>query len=83
MNANYYDVYTVRLILLSASKIKLSNTLIRGYEKFLDYEKRAKSVYITKLWNGQYLHYDSSTNVHHDSIMADMMAGKGNIRVKD
>ena len=47
----------------------------RNGENFFGYEKRAKSVYISKLWNGQYLHYDSSTNVHHNSIMADMMAG--------
>ena len=33
-------------------------------------------MYVRTLWNGQYLHYDSSSSMHHDSIMADMMAGE-------
>lgn len=33
-------------------------------------------MYVRTLWNGQYLHYDSSSSTHHDSIMADMMAGE-------
>lgn len=38
--------------------------------------ERARKVYIDKLWNGRYLDYDSSNSAHHDSIMADMMAGQ-------
>ena len=37
---------------------------------------RARTVYIKKLWNGRYLNYDSSRSAHHDSIMADMLAGQ-------
>jgi non-lysosomal glucosylceramidase len=37
---------------------------------------RARSVYLQKLWNGRYLNYDSSKSAHHDSIMADMLAGQ-------
>ena len=43
---------------------------------FSSLEKRAREVYVRTLWNGQYLYYDSSSSTHHDSIMADMMAGK-------
>ena len=41
-----------------------------------DLARRARSVYIAQLWNGRYLNYDSSTSHHHDSIMADMLAGQ-------
>jgi non-lysosomal glucosylceramidase len=37
---------------------------------------RARRVYTEKLWNGRYLNYDSSKSAHHDSIMADMLAGQ-------
>lgn len=37
---------------------------------------KARVVYTEKLWNGQYLNYDSSNSSHHDSIMADMLAGQ-------
>eukprot|EP01038_Epipyxis_sp_PR26KG_P012239 gene12239-16403_t len=37
---------------------------------------RARSVYEAKLWNGRYLDYDSSDSHHHNSIMADMLAGQ-------
>lgn len=36
---------------------------------------KARASYISALWNGKYLNYDSSDQSHHDSIMADMMAG--------
>jgi len=38
--------------------------------------RQARTVYMEKLWNGRYLNYDSSTSYHHDSIMADMLAGQ-------
>jgi non-lysosomal glucosylceramidase len=44
-------------------------------EKYALLSERAKEVYTAKLWNGEYFNYDSSTSGHHDSIMADMMAG--------
>jgi non-lysosomal glucosylceramidase len=43
---------------------------------YLELSQRAKKIFIDKLWNGRYLHYDSSTSAHHNSIMADMMAGQ-------
>lgn len=36
---------------------------------------RAREVYISTLWNGEYFDYDSSKSDHHDSIQADMLAG--------
>jgi len=35
----------------------------------------AKKSYSEKLWNGTYYDYDSSQSLHHDSIMADQLAG--------
>ncbi len=42
------------------------------YQKFF---KIAQRVYEDKLWNGEYYNYDSSTHKHHNSIMADQLAG--------
>lgn len=36
----------------------------------------ARQVYVDSLWNGEYLHYDNSSSLHHDSIMSDMLAGQ-------
>jgi non-lysosomal glucosylceramidase len=38
--------------------------------------KQGKKSFDTKLWNGQYYNYDASNNDHHNSIMADQMAGQ-------
>jgi len=43
--------------------------------------ERARGVYMTKLWTGSYIKYDSSTSTHNDSIMADMMCGQWWTRV--
>jgi non-lysosomal glucosylceramidase len=43
--------------------------------KYAGMAERAREVYNRVLWNGTYLNYDSSNSAHHDSIMADMMAG--------
>ena len=43
---------------------------------YSDLASRARAVYVQQLWNGRYLNYDSSASEHHDSIMADMMAGQ-------
>jgi non-lysosomal glucosylceramidase len=37
---------------------------------------KGQNAYEDKLWNGEYYNYDSSTSRHHDSIMADQMAGQ-------
>jgi non-lysosomal glucosylceramidase len=37
---------------------------------------KGQTSYEEKLWNGEYYNYDSSTSRHHDSIMADQMAGQ-------
>jgi hypothetical protein len=41
---------------------------------------RARGVYVSRLWNGVYLDYDSSGSGHHDSVMADMLAGQWYVR---
>lgn len=38
--------------------------------------KQAQKVYEDRLWNGEYYLYDASTGHHHDSIMADQLAGQ-------
>jgi len=43
-----------------------------AYQK--DFE-RSQKVYEGQLWNGEYYNYDASTSKHHDSIMADQLAG--------
>lgn len=47
-----------------------------SYDNFNQIGCNARQVYISKLWNGRYLHYDSSASLHHDSIMSDMLAGQ-------
>ncbi|MBN1430198.1 MAG: hypothetical protein JXB07_17645 [Anaerolineae bacterium] len=37
---------------------------------------KAQAVYEEILWNGEYYDYDASTSSHHDSIMADQLAGQ-------
>jgi non-lysosomal glucosylceramidase len=37
---------------------------------------KARSAYLEQLWNGRYLNFDNSQSGHHDSIMADMLAGQ-------
>lgn len=37
--------------------------------------KTATEAYQSRLWNGSYFNYDSSTSVNHDSIMADQLSG--------
>lgn len=44
--------------------------------KYTELAKAARKVYVSELWNGKYLNYDSSDSDHHDSIMADMLAGQ-------
>jgi non-lysosomal glucosylceramidase len=37
---------------------------------------KGKKAYQARLWNGRYFNYDSSRSRHHDSIMADQLAGQ-------
>jgi len=37
---------------------------------------RGQAAYESKLWNGAYYNYDGSDSRHHDSIMADQLAGQ-------
>ena len=58
--------------------VKMAQTLgdedsVRYYS---DIVERGRTVYINLLWNGSYFNYDSSRATHHDSIMADMLAGQ-------
>lgn len=49
-------------------------------KKYSEIAAKAQAVY-NVLWNGDYYNYDSSDSVHHDSIMADMLAGQWYTRV--
>jgi non-lysosomal glucosylceramidase len=42
---------------------------------YMERFKRAQKVYEKNLWNGEYYDYDSSKQVHHDSVMGDKLAG--------
>jgi len=46
---------------------------VKEYSELLE---RGKKSYEEKLWNGEYYNYDSSSSAHHDSIMADQLAGQ-------
>jgi non-lysosomal glucosylceramidase len=48
----------------------------KSYSQYMDWFKRGKAAYESKLWNGQFYDYDSSRSGHHNSIMADMLAGQ-------
>jgi non-lysosomal glucosylceramidase len=45
-------------------------------QKYHELLKKAQKAYEDKLWNGEYYLYDTSTSGHHDSIMADQLAGQ-------
>ena len=60
------------LAMSEMGKILNDNTV---EDKYSDLAARAIKVYNQELWNGEYFNYDSSDSAHHDSIMADMMAG--------
>jgi non-lysosomal glucosylceramidase len=45
-------------------------------QSYREWQSRAQSQYESHLWNGEYYQYDSSQSQHHDSIMADQLAGE-------
>lgn len=45
------------------------------FERFTILAEKATKVYSRELWNGEYFNFDNSTSGHHDSVMADMLAG--------
>lgn len=47
-----------------------------AYARYDEQLNRATAVYESALWNGTYYLYDASRSPHHDSIMADMLAGQ-------
>jgi hypothetical protein len=49
--------------------------------RFMETGDSARQVFQLKLWNGVYFDYDSSKSGHHDSVMADMLAGQWYCRV--
>lgn len=55
------------------AKLMGENDLAKEYTTLLE---KGKESYTEKLWNGTYYNYDSSNSTHHDSIMADQMAGQ-------
>jgi non-lysosomal glucosylceramidase len=58
-----------------------------GHSKFeklyTEMYEKARDSYDKKLWNGKYYKYDCSSNSHHDSIMADQLAGEWYARACD
>jgi uncharacterized protein (DUF608 family) len=54
------------------ARIMNDSDAIEEYETWLTLAKKS---YSEKLWNGKYYNYDSSRSNHHDSIMADQLAG--------
>ena len=44
-------------------------------QSYSDILEKGKESYESKLWNGKYYNYDCSSSAHHDSIMADQLAG--------
>lgn len=49
---------------------------IPNFVRFTEIGDRARTVFQKQLWNGVYFDYDNSLSSHHDSIMADMLAGQ-------
>lgn len=67
-------------VMVRAAALQGDQASVTTYRALAD---RARAVYIAKLWNGRYLNYDSSKSAHHDSIMADMLAGQWYARACD
>ncbi|XP_041367827.1 non-lysosomal glucosylceramidase-like [Gigantopelta aegis] len=44
--------------------------------KYAEVLERGKKSYQDKLWNGRYYNFDCSQHGHHDSVMADQLAGQ-------
>jgi len=57
---------------IEMARIVNDTNAIEEYELWIE---KAKKSYSEKLWNGKYYNYDSSPSRHHDSIMADQLAG--------
>lgn len=73
------SAYTGGLILASLQAAAALADLVGKAELARQYRAtlaRGQAAYQQKLWNGQYFNYDSSRNRHHDSIMADQLAGQ-------
>lgn len=49
---------------------------VEDLAEFSEILERGRKSYEDKLWNGLYYNYDSSSSVHHNSIMADQLAGQ-------
>jgi len=58
------------LALFASEEIRLEK--LSFYEELCS---KAATVFESKLWNGKYFNYDSSSSGHHDSIMADQLCG--------
>ncbi|XP_046562638.1 non-lysosomal glucosylceramidase-like [Haliotis rubra] len=67
---------SLRMTIEMASLLGLKEDMDK-YRLVLD---KGRQSYETKLWNGRYYNYDSSTSGHHDSLMADQLAGQWFLR---
>eukprot|EP00105_Crassostrea_gigas_P009539 XP_011424529.1 PREDICTED: non-lysosomal glucosylceramidase-like isoform X1 [Crassostrea gigas] len=61
----------LRMMIEMATILKKEDDVLH-YKEILD---KGKVSYQNKLWNGSYYNYDCSSGGHHDSIMADQLAG--------
>ncbi|KAK3097227.1 hypothetical protein FSP39_007733 [Pinctada imbricata] len=52
-------------------------------DKYREILEKGKKSYEKKLWNGKYYNFDCSTGGHHDSIMADQLAGHWFLKASD
>ncbi|XP_061171988.1 non-lysosomal glucosylceramidase-like [Saccostrea echinata] len=61
----------LRMMIEMATILKKEDDVLH-YKEILD---KGKVSYQEKLWNGSYYNYDCSKGGHHDSVMADQLAG--------
>lgn len=76
--ANGIHAYCGGLWLTACSAMRAMGKLMKDQPTKHHYQEvleKGKKSYISSLWNGFYLNYDSSSSGHHNSIMADMLAG--------
>ncbi|PVD19748.1 hypothetical protein C0Q70_20239 [Pomacea canaliculata] len=64
---------------LAALRMQIEMAAVLGLQedrdRYADVLNRGKEAFNKKLWNGRYYDYDTSNSGHHDSIMADQLAG--------
>ena len=70
---NTYSEKTQHALFHTDLNVDEIKAVVAEYEEMY---QRAQVAYESKLWNGSYYNYDSSSSYQSDSIMADQMAGQ-------